>query len=103
MSRGYSSLLRERRLLELVLNTHIRVAAKHRLPPLLLWEVAIRQLHSGKTKRKALLKDTTKRIHPSWSHAQADHLRTKVLFWSAGLGIGVSPWSQNTVAAGRGG
>lgn len=56
MSRGYSSLLRERRLLELVLNTHIGMAAKRQLPPLLLWEVTIRQLHSGKTKRKALLR-----------------------------------------------
>lgn len=100
MSRGYSSLLRERRLLQLVLNTHIGVAAKRRLPPL-LWEVTIRQLHSGKTKRKALLKDAAKWIHSSWSHAQADPLHTEVLLWASGLGIGVSPRSQNRVAADR--
>lgn len=55
-----------------MLNTHIRAAAKQWLPPLLLWEVTIWQLHSGKTKRKALLKDTAERINSSWAHARAD-------------------------------
>lgn len=51
-----------------MLNTHIRAAAKQRLPPLLLREVTNRQLRSGKTKRKALLKDAAKRINSSRSH-----------------------------------
>lgn len=91
MSGGYSSLLRERRLLELVLNTHIRAAAKQWLPPLLLREVTIQQLHSGKTKRKALLKDTAERTDSSWSRARADPLHYDVLLWVMGAEDGGQP------------
>lgn len=85
-----------------MLNTHIRAAAKQRLPPLLLWEVTIRQLPSGKTKRKALLKDIVKRIDFSRSHGRADPLHAEVSLRAAGLRTGVSPRSWNGTAAGSG-